>query len=163
MKHGLKYSWLVQNWLFQFVCSVWSLSSIDHAGHSKCSRVIYIPSCVIHRLNLTETVIWALSLWTVQIARVLGVISWPPTENSCQSHNGGDHHSSPQLNILKICSNTMHLTKTLFDVGITANYSKYCIIVNKKLLNGFSSLTLKYWIVVAWQSEFVLRSHLMTK
>ena len=65
---------------------------IDHAGHSKCSRVIYILSCVIHRLNLTETVIWALSLWTVQIARVLGVISRPPTENSCQSHNGGDHH-----------------------------------------------------------------------
>ena len=65
---------------------------IDHAGHSKCSRVIYILSCVIHRSNLTETVIWALSLWTVQIARVLGVISRPPTENSCQSHNGGDHH-----------------------------------------------------------------------
>ena len=33
------------------------LQIIDHAGHSKCSRVIYILSCVIHRLNLTETVI----------------------------------------------------------------------------------------------------------
>ena len=93
----------------QFNCDKSYQKIIDHAGHSKCSRVIYILSCVIHRLNLTETVIWALSLWTVQIARVLGVISRPPTENSCQSHNGGDHHSTP-LPVRGIVSKASRLT-----------------------------------------------------